>query len=321
MLRQGAFACFILALLAYCAVSQAQKSAPPKSLAYVLQGESMGRTRTAAAQKLAKSGRDWIVIDASHTGTAQGKWTRRHIAQIRAGKPGRRVLAYLSIGEAEDYRPYWKPAWDANRNGKPDKAAPLFLENENPDWKGNYKVRYWQEDWQKIILRSLDEIVAQGFDGVYLDIIDGFEYFEIDPTTQRYVENRVNPETQRTFRADMITWVQRIAAHARKTKTDFTVIPQNGVQLLEAGDYREIIDGIGVEDLFNNGNKFQSKQHLEYQLAFLAKLKPLAKPIFVIEYATKSDTRKRSIALAKKNKFLLLLTDRPLKTLGMSIGY
>jgi len=318
MLRRNTLACCLLALSACCVVSQAQKSAPPQSLAYVLQGEGMGKTRTAAAQKLAKSGRDWIVIDASHTGTAQGKWTRQHVAQIRAGKPNRRVLAYLSIGEAEDYRPYWKQAWDANRNGKPDKAAPLFLENENPDWKGNYKVRYWQEDWQAIMLRSLDEVVAQGFDGVYLDIVDGFEYFEIDPKTQRYVANRVNPETQRTFRADMIIWVQRIAAHARNSKPDFMVIPQNGVQILEAGDYREIIDGIGVEDLFANGNQLQNNDDIASQIALINTLKPLDKPIFVIEYATKSAIRKRSIALAKKNKLLLLLTDRPLKTLGTS---
>ena len=41
---------------------------------------------------------------------------------------------------------------------------------------------YWNEDWQKIIYKNndsyLNKILEANFDGVYLDIIDGFEYFE-----------------------------------------------------------------------------------------------------------------------------------------------
>ena len=52
----------------------------------------------------------------------------------------------------------------------------------SPDWEGNYKVRYWEEDWQAIIYGDADsylqKILDAGFDGVYLDIIDAFEYFE-----------------------------------------------------------------------------------------------------------------------------------------------
>ena len=64
----------------------------------------------------------------------------------------------------------------------------LFLGNyvigyaENPEWEGNYKVKYWMDDWQAIIFGSsssyLDKILAAGFDGVYLDIIEAFEHFE-----------------------------------------------------------------------------------------------------------------------------------------------
>lgn len=83
---------------------------------------------------------------------------------------GRRlVIAYMSIGEAENYRWYW------------DEKAP-WIARENPDWPGNYKVHYWNDDWQKIIYSGtnsyLDKILAAGFDGVYLDIIDAYEFFE-----------------------------------------------------------------------------------------------------------------------------------------------
>lgn len=79
----------------------------------------------------------------------------------------------MSIGEAEDYRWYWQKQW----NSKP----PAFLCSENPEWKGNYKVKYWYPDWQTIICGEdsyLSKIIQADFDGVYLDIIDAFEYFE-----------------------------------------------------------------------------------------------------------------------------------------------
>jgi cysteinyl-tRNA synthetase len=59
---------------------------------------------------------------------------------------------------------------------------PAWIEEENPDWPGNYKVRYWMEEWQRILMgrddSCLDRIMDAGFDGVYLDIIDAFWYFE-----------------------------------------------------------------------------------------------------------------------------------------------
>ena len=86
----------------------------------------------------------------------------------------RLVISYMSIGEAENYRYYWKDDWKNN--------PPNWLEHENPNWEGNYKVRYWHKEWQSIIYGNdnsyLKKIIDAGFDGVYLDIIDAFEYFE-----------------------------------------------------------------------------------------------------------------------------------------------
>jgi len=52
----------------------------------------------------------------------------------------------------------------------------------NPNWEGNFKVQYWNPTWQSIIYGSetsyLKKIINAGFDGVYLDIIDAFQYFE-----------------------------------------------------------------------------------------------------------------------------------------------
>ena len=59
---------------------------------------------------------------------------------------------------------------------------PGWLSEENGDWHGNYKVHYWDPEWQEIIFGNagsyLKKILDAGFDGVYLDIIDAFEFFE-----------------------------------------------------------------------------------------------------------------------------------------------
>jgi cysteinyl-tRNA synthetase len=104
------------------------------------------------------------------------RWLSATDVSALKNQPGRMrlVLAYMSIGEAEDYRYYWDSTWTQN--------PPLWLAGENPDWEGNFKVRYWEKGWQDIIFGGdstyLGKIIAAGFGGVYLDIIDAFEYFE-----------------------------------------------------------------------------------------------------------------------------------------------
>lgn len=103
-------------------------------------------------------------------------FTASEISQLKNKANGgkRLVICYMSIGEAEDYRYYWQSSWNSN---KPD-----WIVAENPDWPGNFKVKYWNADWQGIIYKNndsyLNKITSAGFNGVYLDIIDAFEYFE-----------------------------------------------------------------------------------------------------------------------------------------------
>ena len=86
----------------------------------------------------------------------------------------RLVICHMSIGEAEDFRYYWPSTWKRHK--------PAWLARENSSWPGNYKVCYWCSEWQDIICGDgdsyLNRILNTGFDGVYLDIVDAFEYFE-----------------------------------------------------------------------------------------------------------------------------------------------
>ena len=80
----------------------------------------------------------------------------------------------MSVGEAEDHRPYWKAEWKQKR--------PNWIAEENEDWEGNFKVKYWTKEWRQLLYGSkdayLDQILATGFDGAFLDVVDAYEYFQ-----------------------------------------------------------------------------------------------------------------------------------------------
>lgn len=135
------------------------------------------QSKQAFLKALGGSGFDLFVTDYSYDGSDGQRYTSEEIAAVKK-QLGGKLVAYMSIGEAETYRYYWQRKWDANRDGRPDPGAPSWLERENPQWKGNFKVRYWDPEWQAVIFGYLDKLLDQGFDGVYLDIVDAYEYFE-----------------------------------------------------------------------------------------------------------------------------------------------
>ena len=278
----------------------------PASFAYVLQADSLAKSKAAAVAKLAAGGRDWIVLDASFS--TDEPWTAADLASIRAGKTGRKVIAYLSIGEAEDYRAYWQTSWKT--------SPPAFLLGENPEWKGNFRVKYWQADWQKLILADVDKIMATGFDGVYLDIVDGFETFEQNGND--FIDDRVNPETKQSYRRDMVDWVKAVAARVRKTNSAALVIPQNGTQLFAHADFLAAVDAVGVEDLFTKGDKLQQAADTKFTLENLAPMRAAHKPVLDVEYPKRKERQAHAREAAAQNGFVWIVTDRQLKTLGES---
>lgn len=284
----------------------------PASFLYLLQADTFAKTKSQAVEQLAACGRDWIVLDAVFSSTEP--WQHADLDAIRNKRQNRKVIAYLSIGEAEDYRPYWQKTWFVN--GRLTETAPPWLGAVNPAWPGNFQVKYWHPDWQKIICDTVDEIMKAGFDGIYLDIVDGFETFERDG--HKYVDNRLNPETNQSYRRDMVDWVKRIARHARQIKPDAIITPQNGAQLLEYDDFVTTIDAIGIEDLFTVGDKLQPASHSNYIVAYLKKITAAQKPVLLIEYSTKTKRRELVRKKAREHGMIWLITDRQLTTPGES---
>ena len=173
---------------------------------------------------------DLVVMDYSADGSKTGELTNAQIASLKHSPGGEKiVIAYISIGEAEDYRLYWQSGM------KP--GNPVWLDVENPDWQGNYKVHYWHPEWQNIIFGYIDRLLAAGFDGAYLDIIDAYEYYDDQGRDSAALE--------------MVGFVAAIATYARERDPDFLIIPQNASELATLIPiYLNIVDGIGQEDIY-----------------------------------------------------------------------
>jgi cysteinyl-tRNA synthetase, unknown class len=272
-----------------------------KSWGYQLQG---ARGAKLDLDALERSPFDLVVVDAADRGEplspeAVGRLKRR------PGGGRRFVLAYVSIGEAEDYRAYWDPAWA--------KRPPRFLAAENPEWRGNWKVRYWDPDWRRIVLGYVDQVAAAGFDGAYLDVIDAYDYFG----------PRGRSAERPTAARDMADLVIAVARHARKARPSFVIVPQNGAAILAeipaalATEYLACIDGIGAEDSFFYGDRPEDNR-LDVQtetLEALARFTSAGKVVLAVDYLTDKKKARRFVELARERGFLPYVGRRALDRL------
>lgn len=268
---------------------------------YVLQPGAVGLPAIAA------SGFDAVVMDYALFGDAGSEFTAAEIAGLKAS--GKVVIAYLSIGEAEDYRFYWNSAW--NDDPAPDPDAPAWLGPFNPLFPNNYKVRYWDPAWQAILFGTttgpnrsyLDRILDQGFDGIYLDIIDAFTYWD---------EEGIRPRAQ--SRLDMMNLVAALANYARNTRgrPDFLVFPQNGIDVVRNGDdvldaagasFLATISGVGVEDLFYNETAPQVPEDTTYRQGILAQYQAAGALVVLVDYVWDAALPTGAANIARTNDF------------------
>jgi len=282
-----------------------------QSFVYQLQNvdlDALGKTRF-----------DLVVMDYSRDGSDAEQFTAAEISALQNSSGGaKKVLAYMSIGEAETYRWYWNPAWDVNEDGQPDSGAPAWLGPSNPDWPGNYKVRYWDSQWQTIVFGSatsyLDRIIDAGFDGVYLDIIDAFEYWGPDGSSGL---NRASAPQE------MVDLVKAIAQYARVTRgrPDFMVFPQNGEALAAYPDYVQTVTGVGKEDTWYLDNDLQSASETAEVLENLDIFRDAGKTILVIDYVTQAALIDAFYTKAADRGYIPYATGRNLDALTINPGH
>ncbi|WP_110669878.1 autotransporter domain-containing protein [Salinicola halophilus] len=233
------------------------------------------------------------VVDMDDTGMS-----RAQVEAIEA--QDKTLITYLSIGEAEDYRDYWDRV---SADGVPN-----YVLDENDDWEGNYRVEFWQPAWQALMAERLEEAVALGYSGAYLDIVDAY--------TVESVRDRYDGED---IRAAMQDFVIGLSEHAKALDPDFLIVPQNAVGLLgETEDtpeqpnvaYLAAIDGVGVEDLWYDDDR--PSPWTEGDLEFLRTALDDGKFVIATSYPTETANQRAFIAGALSEGLLPFVGNRPL---------
>ena len=209
---------------------------------------------------------DILVTDYSWDGSEEKEYRAGQIPKLKK-LTGIIALGYLSIGEAEDYRFYWNNNWEP---GNPD-----FIIKENPQWQGCFVVKYWDEGWQKIIYQYIDRIIEEGFDGLYIDLVDVYQYFEDEKEDAKEL---------------MIQFIINVVTYCRETKglKDFIIIPQNAPELVEDERYLEVISGIGQEETYFRATDIVSED-TEYNEKYLDMVLKKDKKVLTVDYCNNSD--------------------------------
>lgn len=218
-------------------------------------------------QSIAASSLDLIVIDPIIDATTGRGPSAEELQRLKHKPNGERrlVLAYLSVGAAEEYRPYWSPHWRAG-------FRPDWLGPESPDWPGSHAVRYWHPAWQEIVRGAIIRLVEAGFDGVFLDRVDAYSDWR-----------HLNPGGQ----AEMVDFVAGLAEIARSRNPGFLLVGQNAEHLLSFPRYLDAIDAVSKESLLTGlkGHEIaNSADDVKWSLSYLRLAKSAGLTILSIEY-------------------------------------
>jgi len=163
------------------------------------------------------------------------------------------ILAYVSIGEADDGRRYWA-SWEPADN-TPDnptisrtivtKDDPMLI-GEDPGWKGSYFVDASNPKWHNIILNEeIPYILWLGsgqYDGLMMDVVDVVEEYKGYPN-----ENEM--------RQGMINLIKEI----REKYPNLLLVPNRGFGILR--EMAPYIDAFKFEEMTGAYGNIQGEPH------------------------------------------------------------
>lgn len=201
-------------------------------------------------EKLLAAEVDLMVIDPD-------AYNDKEVAQLKSR--GAKVVAYLSIGEAEGYRSYYSEV-----------ASSTLVLSENPEWSENYPVKYWEPMWQRILHDYARKIVAKGFDGLFFDVVDAWEAFDDDSDKYRLL---------------MENLLIGLVDHARSLNPKLICIIQNSHQLFDNEQLFKRIDGINQEGLYVSWMPQEMDEGwLREKREYLGRLRKRGKFVTILEY-------------------------------------
>jgi cysteinyl-tRNA synthetase len=235
-------------------------------------------------------------------------FSKSDVAKMTAGAGD--VLGYFCLGEAENYRSYFKS------------LPKSVLGPVDPDWAGNYQVAYWSTEWKSVAKAEIARMVQAGYDGVYFDVIDEYEMAWAK-------KNAPGGDAA----GAMKSLVKELSAYAKSLDPDFKVWVNGGEGLLTDASYVKAVDGLFKENLFydfDGSNKIAAAD-TQYSLDLLKYATNAGKPVVAIEYVAGNATKVADVhakaAKAGIGSYVaeleldgINLADNPVTTSGGSTG-
>ncbi len=216
------------------------------------------------------------------------------------------IIAYIDIGEAEDWRWYWtwSNEYDDCNEPLPNDWPDYIIACDPDGWPGNYPVAYWDERWKDIVIYGenqdsspygdytsiIDEVIKDGFDGIYLDWVEAFEMEAVMDEAKKQGKDPA---------VEMINFIQEMRDYAEKRNPDFIIIQQNAASLIEghSDDLLSVIDAIAQEAIWYDGDatdnwedpngydSINDSSLVDYYLGYLDQYFTGGVPVFDVEYA------------------------------------
>jgi cysteinyl-tRNA synthetase len=217
------------------------------------------------------------------------------------------ILCYMSIGQSETYRWYWDPEWETN--------PPSWLDIPDGVWAGDHWVHYWDPGWQQIIYGTpssyLDQILSLGFDGVYLDRVDAYRYYQ--------------DQGRATAAQEMVNFILDFAEYARKKHPGFGIFPQNAEELgLLFPKFLDAMTGIGVEDIYYGYPRDHEPSPVEWTAereVILDHWVAAGKLVLSIDYTARPEQIADAYFRAHSRGYVPYVTDRSLGRLRINPGF
>ncbi|MCS6957522.1 MAG: endo alpha-1,4 polygalactosaminidase [Aquificaceae bacterium] len=232
---------------------------------------------------------DWLVVDPDST------HTKRVMNAFYLRDRRVKLIAYVSVGEAEPYRNYFKEV-------KKD-----WILGENKVWK-SYVTDLRSEEYINFLLERVFPRLKQ-FDGFFLDTLDSHQLF---------LKEGRDLETARNNLAKLVKIL-------KQTYPDKLILLNRGFEVMEAT--RGYADAIVAESLFHGITYDEKKEYkpmkaedTQWLMEKLNKAVRLGYKVIVIDYV---DPRDRDLQLRTARKiyelgFVPYVSDKYLRTFGVS---
>ncbi|ATB50359.1 endo alpha-1,4 polygalactosaminidase [Corallococcus macrosporus] len=261
------------------------------SFTYQLTNYPQGKLDTIADSKF-----DLAIVDLARDG--YDDWfTAAEITALKGR--GKQVLAYFEIGAIEEYRPEWSQVPDDLKLG------PVG------GWPDEQYVKYWDERWWPIVQGRIDQALAAGFNGCYLDMVVTYE--------------EIPANSAGTNRADlarkMVALIERISQYAKASNPAFKVMPQNSPELVDDPAYLPAIDGLGMEDMYWSDDTPCDMGWCEENRTNAARVRAAGKLVLSTDYAVQAAHIADAYTRSRAAGFVPYVSVRALDRMTVNAGW